>query len=139
MPSDSEPPEDSEIPRSFPDYSSETDVQLTSLPKPNPVRTEGVNSRVGTRPMPTHDGRLGERIHFLAAARGWSMADLSRESGVSPQAIGDWITGVTTYPHLKLVGKVATALDRSLPFLLWGTDDVDSLLGGRDGGSTEAD
>lgn len=52
-------------------------------------------------------------IESRAAARGWSLTDLSRESGVSLSTIGRWRSGKIR-PTIQQVRKIAAALDEPM-------------------------
>ncbi len=60
---------------------------------------------------------IGQRIIELRTKKGWSQADLARESGKSPQAIEKLENGKVN-PTLYSLFEIAKALDVSLGVLV---------------------
>src|ERR1700722_17212433 len=63
-------------------------------------------------------GRLGHQIRFRRNGKGWSLADLSRESGLSKAYISDLENGAAGKPNIQYIYAVAVALGVTLSELL---------------------
>lgn len=70
---------------------------------------------------PAHRQSLGARIKEARKARGMSQPQLATAVGVSSQAVGQWERGTTSPTHDRLE-RLAVVLDRSLVWLLSGSD-----------------
>ena len=62
--------------------------------------------------------RLGHRIRFLRQGKGWSLADLERESGVSKAYVSDIENGAAGKPNIQYVFSIAKALGVTLDELV---------------------
>lgn len=62
--------------------------------------------------------KLGENIRFLRTGKGWALADLARESGISKAYISDLENGSAGKPNIQYVYSIARALDTTLDQLL---------------------
>jgi len=62
--------------------------------------------------------KLGENIRFLRTGRGWALADLARESGISKAYLSDLENGSAGKPNIQYVYSIARALDTTLDQLL---------------------
>lgn len=58
------------------------------------------------------------RLTRLRDKQGWSEAELGRLARVSPQAIRNWESGVTTGPQVDMLARVAAALGASMSDLV---------------------
>jgi XRE family transcriptional regulator of biofilm formation len=65
--------------------------------------------------------RLGHKIRFLRQGKGWSLADLEKESGVSKAYISDIENGVAGKPNIQYVFSIAKALGVTLDELVYET------------------
>jgi len=77
--------------------------------------------------------KLGENIRFLRTGRGWTLADLARESGISKAYISDLENGSAGKPNIQYVYSIGRALDTTLDQLLHETvalKDADNLNAG---------
>ena len=70
---------------------------------------------------------LGLRIALLRADKGWSQAELAKQIGVSPSAVGMYEQG-RREPSLALLVCLAQALDVTTDYLL--TGKCNNQLGG---------
>jgi transcriptional regulator with XRE-family HTH domain len=76
--------------------------------------------------------RLGHKIRFLRQGKGWSLADLDKESGVSKAYISDIENGVAGKPNIQYVFSIAKALGVTLNELVHETmQDRRSATGSR--------
>lgn len=62
--------------------------------------------------------KLGEKIRFLRNGRGWTLADLARESGISKAYISDLENGSAGKPNIQYMYSIACALDVTLNQLI---------------------
>lgn len=62
--------------------------------------------------------QLGQTIRSLRTGKGWSLAQLAEESGVSKAYLSDLENGSAGKPNIQYVYSVATALDVTLDDLL---------------------
>ena len=69
--------------------------------------------------------KLGENIRFIRTGKGWTLSDLSRESGTSKAYISDLENGSAGRPNIQYVYSIARALDTTLQELLSGTVTVE--------------
>ncbi len=67
----------------------------------------------------TVEKQLGKRIKFLRLQKNWSQEDLALEAEVNKNYISDLERG-TRNPTLRIIDKIAKALDVSLETLLRG-------------------
>ncbi len=74
-------------------------------------------------PIITVNEQLGNRIIYLREKKNWSQLDLSLESGVNKNYICDLENGRRN-PSLKILEKIALALDITLETLFKGIDFV---------------
>ena len=62
--------------------------------------------------------KLGEKIRFLRNGKGWTLADLARESGISKAYISDLENGSAGKPNIQYMYSIACALDVTLNQLI---------------------
>jgi len=62
--------------------------------------------------------RLGHQIRFRRNGKGWSLADLARESGLSKAYISDLENATAGKPNIQYIYAVAVALGVTLSELL---------------------
>jgi len=62
--------------------------------------------------------KLGYRIRFLRKGKGWSLADLAKESGLSKAYLSDLENGSAGKPNIQYIYSVAVALGVTLSELL---------------------
>ncbi len=62
--------------------------------------------------------KLGYRIRFLRKGKGWSLADLAKESGLSKAYLSDLENGTAGKPNIQYIYAVAVALGVTLSELL---------------------
>lgn len=62
--------------------------------------------------------RLGHTIRFLRQGRGWTLAELAEQSGVSKAYLSDLENGSAGKPNIQYVFSVANALQTTLDRLL---------------------
>jgi transcriptional regulator with XRE-family HTH domain len=62
--------------------------------------------------------KLGSTIRFFRQGKGWSLADLSEQSGVPKAYISDLENGAAGKPNIQYVFNVAEALDVTLDDLV---------------------
>lgn len=62
--------------------------------------------------------RLGHAIRFRRKGKGWGLAELSAQAGVSKAYISDLENGVAGKPNIQYVYSIAQALDVTLDQLL---------------------
>lgn len=62
--------------------------------------------------------RLGHRIRFLRQGKGWSLADLARESGLSKAYISDLENGGAGKPNIQYIYSISAAFGLTLNELL---------------------
>jgi transcriptional regulator with XRE-family HTH domain len=62
--------------------------------------------------------KLGHRIRFLRKGRGWSLSDLSRESGLSKAYLSDLENGSAGKPNIQYIFAVSVALSVTVSELL---------------------
>ena len=55
--------------------------------------------------------KLGENIRFLRNGKGWTLADLAKESKISKAYISDLENGSAGKPNIQYVFSIACALD----------------------------
>lgn len=75
---------------------------------------------------------LGSRLASVRQRHGWSVRELSRRSGVSPQAITDSEVGKTE-PSLSSIRRLARALSVSECWLAFGREGVEEAAIAGDG------
>jgi transcriptional regulator with XRE-family HTH domain len=62
--------------------------------------------------------RLGENIRYLRQGKGWSLSDLSEQSGVSKPFISDLENGAGGKPNIQYLYKIAVALETTIDGLI---------------------
>jgi transcriptional regulator with XRE-family HTH domain len=62
--------------------------------------------------------RLGHQIRFRRNGKGWSLADLARESGLSKAYISDLENGTAGKPNIQYIYAIGVALGVTLSELL---------------------
>lgn len=62
--------------------------------------------------------KLGSRIRFLRQGKGWSLADLSEQSGVPKAYLSDLENGAAGKPNIQYLFNVAESLDVTLDNLV---------------------
>lgn len=81
--------------------------------------------------------RLGHRIRFLRQGKGWSLADLEKESGVSKAYISDLENGVAGKPNIQYVFAIGKALGATLDELVHETIKERKPAAASKGGKSE--
>jgi DNA-binding Xre family transcriptional regulator len=66
---------------------------------------------------------LGKSLLRLCRERGWTLARLSKESGVPQPSLHRWTTTSGSTVNLAQLKKVCDALQISMHTLTWGTPD----------------
>lgn len=74
--------------------------------------------------------RLGENIRLARTGKGWNLADLARESGISKSYISDLENGVAGKPNIQYVFTIARSLGTTLDLLLDGAVRSPNKAGG---------
>lgn len=62
--------------------------------------------------------RLGQTIRFHRQGKGWSLADLAEQSGLSKAYISDIENGAAGKPNVQYLFQIAEALDTTIDGLL---------------------
>jgi transcriptional regulator with XRE-family HTH domain len=62
--------------------------------------------------------KLGHRIRFLRQGRGWSLADLAKESGLSKAYLSDIENGSAGKPNIQYIYSISVAFGLTLNELL---------------------
>jgi transcriptional regulator with XRE-family HTH domain len=65
---------------------------------------------------------FGKRIAWLRSQKGWTLADLGKEVGVSGTCVWNWEEG-NTHPRPASLASLATALETTTEYLLEGKDE----------------
>ena len=68
---------------------------------------------------------LGQRIHELRQARGWSQVELARKLNVSKQTISNWEND-NIQPSIEMLVRLAQVLNITTDYLL-GLDNIPRL------------
>src|SRR5579863_4607908 len=69
--------------------------------------------------------RLGHAVRFHRQGKGWGLAELAKESGVSKAYISDLENGVAGKPNIQYLYSIAVALDTTLNDLVNGAVNIE--------------
>lgn len=81
---------------------------------------------------------FGKRVAWARSQKGWTLADLGREVGVSGTCVWNWEEG-NTHPRPGSLARLAQALDVSTEHLLEGEEAVEAVAANDDRRSLEPD
>lgn len=69
---------------------------------------------------------FGKRVAWARSQKGWTLADLGKEVGVSGTCVWNWEEG-NTHPRPASLSRLAAALDVSAEHLLEGDERADEI------------
>ncbi len=69
---------------------------------------------------------FGKRVAWARSQKGWTLADLGKEVGVSGTCVWNWEEG-NTHPRPASLSRLAAALNISAEYLLEGDEGVDEI------------
>lgn len=81
---------------------------------------------------------FGKRVAWARSRKGWTLADLGKEVGVSGTCVWNWEEG-NTHPRPASLSRLAAALSMSAEYLLQGDEGVDEIAAKEEGSMSLAD